>query len=109
MNNAPTGNPGMDDEGLGSGQESRPMTCAELVELVTDYLEGALDRDTEARFVLHATSCPGCETYLDQFRATIAALGTLPPETLDDRVRDDLLDAFRGWRDDPRADSSASY
>lgn len=74
------------------------LTCAELVELITDYLEGALDRDTEARFVLHATSCPGCEAYLAQFRATISALGTLPPETLDDDVRDQLLTAFHGWR-----------
>ena len=75
------------------------LSCTELVELITDYLEGALDRDTEARFVLHATSCPGCEAYLTQFRATIAALGTLPPESLDEPVRDQLLAAFRGWRD----------
>jgi hypothetical protein len=57
-----------------------------------------LDRDTEARFVLHATSCVGCERYLEQFRATIAATGTLPPEALDPEVRTDLLEAFRGWR-----------
>ncbi len=77
------------------------LTCAELIELITDYLEGSLDRDTEARFVLHVTSCPGCENYLAQFRATISALGTLPPETLDGQVRDQLLAAFRGWRDTP--------
>ena len=74
------------------------LTCEELVELVTDYLEGALDRDTEARFVLHATACQGCETYLAQFRRTVEAIGTLSPESLDPHVRDDLLAAFRGWR-----------
>ncbi len=77
---------------------SDDLTCEELVELVTDYLDGALDRDTEGRFVLHVTSCPGCETYLEQFRMTIATIGSLPPESLDPRVRDDLLAAFRGWR-----------
>ena len=75
------------------------ITCEEFVELVTDYLEGALDRDTEARFVMHATACPGCERYLAQFRTTIEAMGTVPPETLDPLVRDEMLAAFRGWRD----------
>ena len=74
------------------------LSCEELVELVTDYIDGVLDRDTEARFVLHATSCPGCEIYLQQLRDTIAAIGTLGPEALDPQVRDDLLGAFRGWR-----------
>lgn len=73
------------------------LTCEELVELVTEYLEGALDRDSEARFVMHISACPGCETYLTQFRETIAAIGSLEPEHLDERVRNDLLTAFRGW------------
>ena len=80
-------------------REGRALTCEEFVELVTDYLEGALDRDTEARFVLHATACPGCETYLQQFRATVEAIGSLPPESLDPHIRDEMLAAFRGWRD----------
>ena len=74
------------------------MGCEELVELVTDYLEGALDRDREARFVLHATVCAGCETYLAQFRQTIAAIGSLSPESLDLHVRDRLLAGFPRWR-----------
>ncbi|MFY9913430.1 MAG: zf-HC2 domain-containing protein [Nocardioidaceae bacterium] len=85
------------------------LTCAELVELITDYLDGALDRETEARFVLHATSCPGCEIYLAQFRATVSALGTLPPETLDEQVRDQLLAAFRGWRDTPGPETDGQF
>ncbi len=74
-----------------------PMTCQELVELITDYLDGKLNRDAEVRFVFHLAQCPGCVTYLEQLRETIAAIGSLPPESLDDRVRDDLLEAFRGW------------
>ncbi len=85
------------------------LTCAELVELITDYLDGALDRDTEARFVLHATSCPGCEIYLAQFRATVSALGSLPPETLDEPVRDQLLAAFRGWRDTAGSETDGPF
>jgi putative zinc finger protein len=73
------------------------MTCEQFVELVTDYLEGALDRETEGLFVLHATSCAGCETYLAQFRETISQIGSLPPESLDPQVRDTLLAAFRDW------------
>jgi hypothetical protein len=75
------------------------LTCAEFVELVTDYLEGALDGPTERRFVEHAGLCPGCATYLDQIRDTIAETGRLTPEALDPEVRDRLLEAFRGWAD----------
>jgi hypothetical protein len=73
------------------------LSCAEFVELVTDYLEGALDRDTEGRFVLHATRCPGCETYLEQFRETIRVLGRLRPEAVDPATMDRLLGAFHDW------------
>ncbi|MEV4143909.1 zf-HC2 domain-containing protein [Amycolatopsis sp. NPDC049691] len=73
------------------------MTCEEFVELVTAFLDGALDPGTEARFVEHLALCEGCETYLDQFRTTIAELGSLPAETLSADVRDSVLDAFRDW------------
>lgn len=81
------------------------LTCAEFVELVTAYLEGSLDRETEGRFVAHATSCEGCERYLDQFRQTIALMGSLSPESISPRARRDLLSAFRDW---PGPSSSTS-
>lgn len=74
------------------------LTCAEFVELVTDYLEGAMDPGTEGRFVLHATACPGCETYLDQFRDIIRTSGRLHADDLDDDMRDRLLTQFRDWK-----------
>lgn len=74
------------------------LSCAEFVELVTDYLEGELDRDSESRFVLHATLCPGCEFYLDQFRETIRVSGRLTPEDLDPVMRDRLLASFATWK-----------
>ena len=74
------------------------MTCAEFVELVTAYLEGALDRDTEQRFVEHIAICDGCDRYLQQIRETVAQLGRLPSEeSLSGEARDRLLTAFRSW------------
>ncbi len=74
-----------------------PLTCAEFVELVTDYLEGALDPVTERRFEEHTEACPGCDTYLDQIRRTVREVGLLTPESLEPEARDRLLEAFRDW------------
>lgn len=73
------------------------LTCAEFVELVTDYLEGALDPGTTARFEAHAEECPGCDVYLDQIRDTIRNLGRVTPDDLAPSARDPLLEAFRDW------------
>jgi anti-sigma factor RsiW len=75
-----------------------PMDCVELVELVTAYLDGALDDSTRARFEDHLQACDGCETYLQQFRTTVATLGKIPDEELDPAFRDRLLTAFGHWR-----------
>jgi predicted anti-sigma-YlaC factor YlaD len=75
----------------------RELTCAQLVELVTDYLDGSLAiRDTE-RFEEHIAFCGGCSTYFDQMRATIAATGRLREDDLPQELQDRLLEAFRGW------------
>ena len=76
------------------------LTCREFVELVTRYLDGALGADEQARFAEHLEICHGCERYLDQFRVTIATLGSLPAESIPDDARDRLLDAFRTWHAD---------
>jgi anti-sigma factor RsiW len=80
------------------------MTCAELVELVTAYLEGTLSPEERAAFDEHLALCPGCETYLAQFRTTIDLLGELPEESLSSPGRERLLDAFAEWRRTPRPD-----
>src|SRR5439155_17208249 len=66
----------------GDNRGSGSMTCAVVVELVTAFLEGTLDPETEERFIEHLALCPGCELYLDQFRQTMSALGELPQESL---------------------------
>ena len=73
------------------------MTCQELVELVTDYLEGALGREDAARFEEHVAACPGCEVYLEQVRSTIAVTRA-SGERVEPSTVSPLLDAFRGWR-----------
>ena len=73
------------------------ISCQELVELVTDYLDGALPPALAARFERHIESCSGCATHLEQIRATIRATGELRPESLTPDAERVLLDAFRGW------------
>jgi anti-sigma factor RsiW len=77
------------------------LACEEVVELLTDYLEGSLDPGAAAAVEAHLAACDPCHVYLNQMRATIAALGHVPSVTLSERARSDLLDAFRGYRRDP--------
>ncbi len=74
------------------------LSCRELVELVTDYLDGVLPEGERARFEAHIGGCDGCEVYLEQMRRTIELLGHLPPEALTPEAERELLEAFRGWR-----------
>jgi anti-sigma factor RsiW len=71
------------------------MHCAEFVELVTAYLDGALDPADERRFVEHLDLCDGCGRYLEQTRVTVDALGALPRTGLPPDARAALLRAFR--------------
>jgi anti-sigma factor RsiW len=74
------------------------LTCRELVELVTDYLEGSLPAQARARFERHLAKCSGCRNYLAQMRRTIGALGRLSEESIPQQARDDLLGVFRDWK-----------
>jgi anti-sigma factor RsiW len=79
---------------------SPDLVCRELVELVTDYLEGRLPARTRRRFERHLSKCDGCTQYVEQLRLTIRATGELREEDLDPELRDRLLHAFRDWHDD---------
>ena len=77
------------------------LTCKELVELVTEYLEGTIAPEDRRLFDLHLTHCPHCREYLAQMRRTIAAVGHLPPETIPPPVLAELRRAFRDWKASP--------
>jgi anti-sigma factor RsiW len=79
--------------------ETPKMSCKELVDVITEYLEGTLPTEDRGRFERHLAGCDGCQAYLDQMRETIRALGHLPPESLSAEAQGTLLEAFRGWRD----------
>ncbi|HUE59463.1 MAG TPA: zf-HC2 domain-containing protein [Acidimicrobiales bacterium] len=74
------------------------MKCEQFVELVTEYLDDAMDPETRHRFEDHLTLCPGCVTYLDQIRETVRQAGHLRPEDLSPAARAHLLEAFNDWR-----------
>ena len=79
--------------------EIHEMRCRELVEVITEYLEGTLPAEDRGRFERHLAACDGCQAYLDQMRQTIRAIGHLPPESISPEAERALLEAFRGWRE----------
>jgi hypothetical protein len=74
------------------------LRCDEVVELVTDLIEGTLDAETEERVIGHLSLCDGCQAYVEQVRLTVDALGEPPaePPALSPEARASLLAAFRG-------------
>jgi anti-sigma factor RsiW len=88
----------MSSDGMGSEPRPPEMACDELVELVSDYIEGHLSAPDVSRFDAHLEICEGCSNYVEQMRETIDALGHLPEESIPPKARDELLEAFRGWK-----------
>jgi anti-sigma factor RsiW len=76
------------------------IPCQEVVELVTDYLEGALTTVDRKRFEAHLTGCEHCTEYLAQIRETIRLAGRLTPEDLTPDMTSDLTDLYRRWRNE---------
>jgi len=74
------------------------MTCQELTEVLTDYLEGVMAPADVARLEAHLELCEGCVTYVEQMRETIRAVRALHPEHVEATVPDDVLAAFRAWK-----------
>ncbi len=81
--------------------------CRDVVEVLTEYLEGALDPADAARLEVHLAECDGCASVLAQLRTTVALAGRLRAadvDAVDPRVRADLLEAFRRWSGTGRDD-----
>jgi predicted anti-sigma-YlaC factor YlaD len=77
---------------------SDEMSCRDLVELVTEYLEGTMPAADRARFDEHLGMCPPCQIYLDQMRVTLRAMGRLPRDAVSSQAREALLRTFRDWK-----------
>jgi anti-sigma factor RsiW len=77
------------------------LTCQQAVALVTAYLEGDLQGHDRKLFEAHLSDCDMCTEHLKQIRVTIAVAGTVSDEDLDPLAREDLLQLYRSWRDDP--------
>jgi hypothetical protein len=78
---------------------SDEIVCRELVELVTPYLEEVLPPDERALVDHHLASCDGCETYVQQMRLTIRAIGHVSADAITSKTREDVLAIFRSWRE----------
>jgi anti-sigma factor RsiW len=74
------------------------LVCQEMVELITDYLEGALTRSQRKRFEAHLAGCEHCTEYLRQMRVTIRLTGRLRAEDLTPAMREELTELYRSWR-----------
>jgi anti-sigma factor RsiW len=76
----------------------RDLVCEQIVEMVTDYLEGTLSRSQRRRFEAHLADCPHCAEYLAQMQATIRLTGRLGAGDLTPEMRQDFGELYRRWR-----------
>lgn len=79
------------------------LTCQQLTELVTDYVEGQLSLPDRVRFNLHIAMCRHCRAYVRDRKLAIKTLGSLPVEPIPDEVKEDLMARFRDWKGGPRS------
>jgi anti-sigma factor RsiW len=76
----------------------KELVCQQMVELITDYLEGVLPRAQRRRFEAHLSGCEHCTEYLEQMRATIRLTGRLQAEDLSPAMREEFTSIYRRWR-----------
>jgi anti-sigma factor RsiW len=77
---------------------SGDMSCKEVVEVITEYLEGTMGAEDRERFEAHLETCPFCVTYLEQMRQTIVTIGELREDSISSHTRQQLVTAFQDWR-----------
>ncbi len=78
----------------------RQFSCQQMVELVTEYLDGVMEPRRRARFEAHLAGCDGCTNYVEQFRTTVSVVGRLEVDDVPEPVMAELISAFRSWADD---------
>jgi len=80
------------------------LSCQQITEIITDYLEGRMSFADRIRFQMHVGMCKHCRAYLRQMKATIGSLGQLPDEPIPADVRDEMRKRFAAWNDARRSD-----
>ena len=84
------------------------FTCREIVELITDYLEGSFTLSQRLRFQMHIGLCFACRSYLCQMKYTVATLRQLPSEPVPTQVKEALMKRFRTWKQEQSSQASPS-
>ncbi len=85
------------------------LSCQQVVELVTDYLENALLPEMRERLEAHVAECPGCENYIEQMQLTIDMLHQIARESVFPATKQELLQLFRDWKKDSEAQETDSH
>ena len=76
----------------------KDIVCQQAVEMITDYLEGALSRRDRRRLDAHLRACPNCSAYLEQIQLTIKLTGTVEADDLSAEAQAELTELYRRWR-----------
>jgi anti-sigma factor RsiW len=84
--------------------QRKQLVCQEMVELITDYLEGTLSRSQRRRFEAHIAACENCTEYLRQMRATIRLTGRLRAEDMTPAMRVEFTELYQRWREEETAE-----
>ena len=79
-------------------ESAEHLSCQEVVELVTEYLDESLSTEEMSLFEQHLNFCEGCVWYVEQLRTTVEVLGEVREEDISPEIKDRLVDAFRNWR-----------
>jgi anti-sigma factor RsiW len=88
-----------------SGTATDDLACRDLVEVITDYFDGAMNDDDRTRFERHLAGCSGCQAVLSQFRTTLQITRRLTEDQVSQEQRAAMRDVFRRWRETPSGSS----
>ncbi len=80
-------------------RKPKPLACRQVVELVTDYLDGTLPNGMRRRMEHHLSGCDPCVEYVGQIRTTVELAANIEPEPLDPETRNHLIDLYREWQE----------
>ena len=84
-----------------SEQAAPDITCREVAEWTSAYLDEHVDDGSKVRMALHLATCAGCEAYVKQIASVRDVLGLLPESVAEPAQRDRLRQAFSARQNRP--------